>query len=63
MTNSPWTPPKAAELRRLWDQIPELYCGEIGRKLGVSKNAVIGKANRLHLEPRRRSAQRQRPCR
>ncbi len=45
-----WQAEPEAELRRRWDagQPTEL----IGRALGVSKNAVIGKAHRLGLEPR-----------
>lgn len=45
-----WTEEKVAELARLWDE--GLTTGEIGKKLGVSKNAVVGKAHRLGLEGR-----------
>lgn len=63
--DSPWTPSKVLELRKLWNQVPELSCWEIGRMLGVSKNAVIGKVHRLKLQPRRDAATRfrQKPCR
>ena len=45
-----WTGERVAELRRLWDE--GLSTAEIGRRLGVSKNAVVGKAHRLGLPPR-----------
>jgi GcrA cell cycle regulator len=41
-------------VRNLWNQTPELSTITIGRKLGISKNAVIGIAHRMHL-PRRES--------
>ncbi len=37
-------------LRALWTQ--GLSTAEIGRRLGVSKNAIVGKAHRLELEAR-----------
>src|SRR6202000_1439118 len=37
-------------LRALWDE--GLSTAEIGRRLGVSKNAVVGKAHRLGLPAR-----------
>lgn len=39
-------------LRALWGIEPHLSLAEIARQLGVSKNAVAGKAHRLGLEPR-----------
>ena len=45
-----WTQAVIAELRRLWAE--GLSTAEIGRRLGVSKNAVVGKAHRLALAPR-----------
>jgi GcrA cell cycle regulator len=51
MTIGNWTEDKTARLSELWDEgIP---AAEIGRRLGVTKNAVIGKAWRLDLPPRR----------
>ena len=47
-----WTVEREAELRRLWGERPMLSAAEIGRRMGLNKNTVIGKANRLHLEPR-----------
>ena len=46
-----WTETQVAELRKLWSE-PHT-AAQIGRKLGVSKNAVIGKAYRLGLPPKR----------
>ena len=45
-----WTPERIETLGRLWDE--GLSTAEIGRRLGLSKNAVIGKAHRLALKPR-----------
>jgi GcrA cell cycle regulator len=53
-----WTEERIAELIRLWEAGHS--ASHIGKVLGVSKNAVIGKAHRLKLPPRpspiRRSA-------
>ena len=45
-----WTNELVNELAALWQQ--GLSTAEIGRKLGISKNAVVGKAHRLMLTPR-----------
>ena len=45
-----WTPELVQNLARLWDEGHST--AEIGRRLGVSKNAVVGKAHRLALTPR-----------
>jgi hypothetical protein len=45
-----WTASASDELRELWNQ--GYSAQAIGKHLGVSKNAVIGKANRLGLTPR-----------
>ena len=45
-----WTDVLIAQLREFWSQ--GLSTAEIGRRLGVSKNAVVGKAHRLVLAPR-----------
>ncbi len=45
-----WTEEIIARLRALWDEGHST--AEIGRRLGVSKNAVVGKAHRLALPPR-----------
>jgi GcrA cell cycle regulator len=45
-----WTPERIAEVTRLWNQ--GLTTAEIGRLVGVSKNAIVGKAHRLGLPPR-----------
>lgn len=50
MVPGPWTPELVAKLRALWPQ--DLSTLEIGRRLGLNKNQVIGKAHRLQLAPR-----------
>jgi len=45
-----WTAEAVATLRQLWDEAHSTL--EIGRRLGTSKNAVIGKARRLALPGR-----------
>ena len=45
-----WTSEAIATLRRLWaDGMPS---AQIGKVLHCSKNAIVGKAHRLNLEPR-----------
>jgi GcrA cell cycle regulator len=52
-TKTGWSGEQVDELRRLWDRDnPRLSAQDIGRQLGISKNAVIGKAHRLNLTPR-----------
>ncbi|MDP6805498.1 MAG: GcrA family cell cycle regulator [Rhodospirillales bacterium] len=46
----PWTPERIAALESLWDV--GLSTREIGLKLGITKNAVVGKAHRLGLSKR-----------
>jgi len=47
-----WTPERVSTLMALWGEgIPT---SEIGRRLGVTKNAVVGKVHRLGL-PKRNS--------
>lgn len=45
-----WTDAVILSLRALWDE--GLSTAEIGRRLGVTKNAVVGKAHRLDLPAR-----------
>jgi GcrA cell cycle regulator len=45
-----WTPEQISDLTRLWGE--GLTTAEIGKRLGISKNAVVGKAHRLHLPAR-----------
>lgn len=45
-----WTDEKIEDLKKLWAK--GLSTAEIGRALGVSKNAVVGKSHRLGLKPR-----------
>jgi GcrA cell cycle regulator len=46
-----WTDDRIRELRQLWSEGHST--AEIGRRMGVSKNAVVGKAHRLDLPARR----------
>jgi len=45
-----WTPERIEQLTLLWDE--GITTAEIGRRIGVTKNAVIGKVHRLGLVPR-----------
>jgi len=45
-----WTDENVTELTRLWDA--GYSASQIGKRIGLSKNAVIGKAHRLGLKPR-----------
>jgi GcrA cell cycle regulator len=49
-----WTAERTAVLIALWNE--GIAASEIGRRLGITKNAVIGKAFRLQLAKRRPSA-------
>jgi GcrA cell cycle regulator len=45
-----WNDEKIQRLKKLWSD--GLTTGEIGKLIGVSKNAVVGKAHRLSLKGR-----------
>lgn len=45
-----WNEESIARLRALWAE--GLSTAEIGRRMAISKNAVVGKAHRLNLPPR-----------
>ena len=45
-----WTPERIEALVRLWEE--GVTTAEIGRRIGVTKNAVIGKVHRIGLQPR-----------
>ena len=47
---SPWTNERDAQLRALWDAGETTM--EIGRRMGITKGSVIGRARRLRLTPR-----------
>jgi GcrA cell cycle regulator len=47
---SPWTVERDDELRTHWEL--GLSAGAIGRLMGMTKNQVIGRANRINLPPR-----------
>tara|TARA_B110000438_G_C15750782_1_gene622861 strand:+ start:763 stop:1239 length:477 start_codon:yes stop_codon:yes gene_type:complete len=46
----PWNDENVGKLRELWDQ--GLPTAQIGKLLGFTKNAVVGKAHRIGLERR-----------
>lgn len=50
MRDDVWDEPKIAKLCQLWAE--GLSTAEIGRRIGMSKNAVAGKRNRLGLPER-----------
>lgn len=50
MSAEEWTPDRIKFLIALWDE--GLPTSEIGRRLGVTKNAVVGKVHRLGLKKR-----------
>jgi len=56
-----WTDERIDELKALWAE--GLTTGEIGKRLGVSKNAVVGKAHRLGLKGRPSPIKRTKPSR
>ena len=45
-----WTEERLAQLRKLWDE--GLSISQIGDALGVSRNAIAGKAHRMGLPKR-----------
>lgn len=45
-----WTDQMVEDLRKMWDE--GLTTGEIGKRLGVSKNSIVGKVHRLQLVAR-----------
>ena len=47
-----WTDKKIDKLKELWKQGDMAV--EVAKVFGVTKNAIIGKVNRLNLAPRRR---------
>lgn len=54
-----WTPERTNALMELWNQ--GLSTSEIGRRLNVTKNAVVGKVHRLNLPKRNSPIQAPRP--
>lgn len=51
-----WSEERTERLKRLWSD-PDLSASTIARRLGVSRNAVLGKINRLGLSNRRKPVQ------
>ena len=45
-----WTDQMVEDLKRMWEE--GLTTGEIGKRLGVSKNSIVGKVHRLQLSGR-----------
>ena len=45
-----WTDEMVEDLKRMWHE--GLTTGEIGKRLGVSKNSIVGKVHRLNLSGR-----------
>jgi GcrA cell cycle regulator len=45
-----WTAERIARLTELWEE--GVTTAEIGRRIGLTKNAVIGKVHRIGLAPR-----------
>ena len=56
--NQEWTPERTSALIALWDE--GVAASEIGRRLAITKNAVIGKSHRLGLSRRNVAASRPR---
>ncbi len=50
MDNFDWNDEAITRLRTLWDE--GHATAEIGRRMGITKNAVVGKAHRLDLPER-----------
>ena len=46
----PWTDEMIEKLKKMWDE--GLSTGEIGKRLGVTKNSIVGKVHRLQLVAR-----------
>ncbi len=49
-TSDTWTPERIEQLTTFWEE--GVTTAEMGRRIGVSKNAVIGKVHRIGLTPR-----------
>jgi GcrA cell cycle regulator len=48
-----WSKESIARLKELWNGTdPQLSTAEIGRRMGMSKNAIVGKVHRLELDAR-----------
>jgi GcrA cell cycle regulator len=54
-----WTPEAIERLRALWAEGHST--AEIGRRMGITKNAVVGKAHRLNLSARPSPIRREAP--
>lgn len=54
-----WTEEMIEQLKKMWDE--GLTTGEIGRRLNVSKNSIVGKVHRLGLSGRPSPIKRKNP--
>lgn len=50
---SVWTTARCKRLTELWNTVPEIGTAQIAKLMGMSKNAVVGKAHRLGLSKRK----------
>ena len=48
-----WTEQMVEDLKKMWDE--GLTTGEIGKRLNVSKNSIVGKVHRLQRQSRTRA--------
>ena len=49
-----WTEQMVEDLKKMWDE--GLTTGEIGKRLNVSKNSIVGKVHRLQLPARKKKS-------
>ena len=59
VTEFEWTPERVEELTKFW--ATGLSASEIDRRMGITKNAVVGKVRRLDLAMRRQPPPPKRP--
>lgn len=59
-TEFEWTRERVVELTKFWAS--GLSASEIGRRMGITKNAVVGKVRRLDLAMRRQPPPPKRPA-
>ena len=54
-----WTEQMVEDLKKMWHE--GLTTGEIGKRLGVSKNSIVGKVHRLPNRQKKKKRHRSRP--
>jgi GcrA cell cycle regulator len=47
-----WTKPLMDRLEALWNEMPQISTSEIGRRMGIRKDAIVNKAHRMKLPAR-----------